>query len=315
MLGLIILLSLIFYIFSIIVLVFIKFRIGMKLIGAVSILIIGGMAVVFLIFSLPAFEEFGVGIFFSTEWDPGAERYGLANAITGTLLTSAIAIAIAVPIALGIVVFINEILPRRLAGIFGSLVDLTAALPTVLFGLWGLFVLGPALAWAVESFSNVLLQLGLISEPLYTTRTSLLTASVLLAIMIVPYAAAVIREGYALVPKHVEEAIYAMGATKFEAVLIKFRYIRNYLFGGFFLALGRAMGETVAVAMVVGGNYYTFTINPLDSGITLSSLIALQFPNAFGILVPVLYAAALTIALIGIIINTVAIYILYRGQL
>lgn len=308
--GLILLLAVVFYLVSVLFLVVVKFRLGMRLVGAISLFIIGGMTVVFLVYSYPAFERFGLGLLFSTEWDPGAERYGLAQAIAGTLITSAIAIVIAMPLALGVVVFINEMLPKRLATFFGSLVDLTAALPTVLFGLWGLFVLGPFISGAIEWLSEVFF-----GARVYVPPTSLLTASVLLAVMIMPYAAAIIREGYALVPKHVEEAIYSLGATRFEAILVKFRYIRNYIFGGFFLALGRAMGETVAVAMVVGGNYYTFTLNPLDSGITLSSLIALQFPNAFGILIPVLYAAALTIALIGLVINAVAIYVLYRGQL
>ncbi|MCC6032361.1 MAG: ABC transporter permease subunit, partial [Pyrobaculum sp.] len=124
-------------------------------------------------------------------------------------------------------------------------------------------------------------------------------------------------EGYALVPKPVEEAIYAVGATRFEAALIKLRYVKNYILGGFFLALGRAMGETVAVAMVVGGNFSRFTTNIFESGITISSLIALQFPNAasYQYMVPALFAGALLLTLFGLAINAVAIYIIQRGQI
>jgi phosphate transport system permease protein len=185
-------------------------------------------------------------------------------------------------------------------------------MPTVIFGLWGLFVLGPFLQDVVNSVSRFLVGYEVMASP-YT----LFTAGVLLAIMITPYAAAVIREGYALVPKPVEEAIYAMGATKFEAALIKLRYVRNYIFGGFFLALGRAMGETVAVAMVVGGNFSRFTTNVFESGITISSLIALQFPNAaaYQYMVPALFAGALLLTLFGLAINAVAIYIIQRAQI
>ena len=240
------------------------------------------------------------------------ESYGVLQALVGTVLTSAVAMALAMPMAIGVAVTINEILPARLRGIFGSLVDLTATMPTVIFGLWGLFVLGPFLKDVVNSVSKFLVGYEVMASP-YT----LFTAGVLLAIMITPYAAAVIREGYALVPKPVEEAIYAMGATKFEAVLIKLRYVRNYILGGFFLALGRAMGETVAVAMVVGGNFSRFTTNILESGITISSLIALQFPNAasYQYMVPALFAGALLLTLFGLAINAVAIYIIQRGQI
>jgi phosphate transport system permease protein len=308
MLGFLLVVLLIPYLIAAYALLLVKLRWGLRLFGAFIVVTIGLLTAMFLVEAYPIIARDGVAVFLEARWDPVRESYGVLQAVMGTVLTSAVAMALAMPMAIGVAVTINEILPARLRGIFGSLVDLTATMPTVIFGLWGLFVLGPTL----ESLVNYLAGSAVMASP-YT----LFTAGVLLAIMVTPYAAAVIREGYALVPKPVEEAIYAMGATKFEAVLIKLRYIRNYILGGFFLALGRAMGETVAVAMVVGGNFSRFTTNIFESGITISSLIALQFPNAaaYQYMVPALFAGALLLTLFGLAINAVAIYIIQRGQI
>ena len=311
MLGFLLVVLLIPYLIAAYALLLVKLRWGLRMFGAFIVVTIALLTAMFIVEAYPIIERDGIAVFLETRWDPVRESYGVLQALVGTILTSAVAMALAMPMALGVAVTINEILPSRLRSIFGSLVDLTATMPTVIFGLWGLFVLGPFLQDAVNSVSNFLLGYDVMTSP-YT----LFTAGVLLAIMITPYAAAVIREGYALVPKPVEEAIYAMGATKFEAALIKLRYVKNYILGGFFLALGRAMGETVAVAMVVGGNFSRFTTNIFESGITISSLIALQFPNAaaYQYMVPALFAGALLLTLFGLAINAVAIYIIQRGQ-
>ncbi len=312
MLGFLLVVLLIPYLIAAYALLLVKLKWGLRQFGVFIVATIGLLTAMFFVEAYPIIERDGIAVFLEARWDPVRESYGVLQALTGTVLTSAVAIALAMPMALGVAVTVNEILPARLRGVFGSLVDLTATMPTVIFGLWGLFVLGPFLHEAVNSVSNFLVGYEVMTSP-YT----LFTAGVLLAIMITPYAAAVIREGYALVPKPVEEAIYAMGATKFEAALIKLRYVRNYILGGFFLALGRAMGETVAVAMVVGGNFSRFTTNIFESGITISSLIALQFPNAaaYQYMVPALFAGALLLTLFGLAINAVAIYIIQRGQI
>jgi phosphate ABC transporter, permease protein PstC len=307
MLGFLLVVLLIPYLIAAYGLLFVKLRWGLRLFGAFIVATISLLTAMFLVEAYPIIARDGVAVFLQTGWDPVRESYGVLQALTGTVLTSAVAMALAMPMALGVAVTINEILPARWRGVFGSLVDLTATMPTVIYGLWGLFVLGPTL----QSLVNTL------ARDTMTSPYTLFTAGVLLAIMITPYAAAVIREGYALVPKPVEEAIYAVGATRFEAALIKLRYVRNYILGGFFLALGRAMGETVAVAMVVGGNFVRFTTNIFESGITISSLIALQFPNAasYQYMVPALFAGALLLTLFGLAINAVAIYIIQRGQI
>jgi phosphate transport system permease protein len=312
MLGFLLVVLLIPYLIAAYGLLLVKLRWGLRLFGAFIVVTIGLLTVMFIVEAYPIIARDGVAVFLEVRWDPVRESYGVLQALTGTVLTSAVAMALAMPMALGVAVTINEILPARLRGIFGSLVDLTATMPTVIFGLWGLFVLGPFLQDAVNFVSR-----SLVGDEVMTSPYTLFTAGVLLAIMITPYAAAVIREGYALVPKPVEEAIYAVGATKFEAALIKLRYVKNYILGGFFLALGRAMGETVAVAMVVGGNFSRFTTNVFESGITISSLIALQFPNAaaYQYMVPALFAGALLLTLFGLAINAVAIYIIQRGQI
>jgi phosphate transport system permease protein len=307
MLGFLLVVLLIPYLIAAYALLFVKLRWGLRLFGAFIVATIGLLTAMFFVEAYPIIARDGVAVFLQTGWDPVRESYGVLQALTGTVLTSAVAMALAMPMALGVAVTINEILPARWRGVFGSLVDLTATMPTVIYGLWGLFVLGPTL----QSLVNTL------ARDTMTSPYTLFTAGVLLAIMITPYAAAVIREGYALVPKPVEEAIYAVGATRFEAALIKLRYVKNYILGGFFLALGRAMGETVAVAMVVGGNFVRFTTNIFESGITISSLIALQFPNAasYQYMVPALFAGALLLTLFGLAINAVAIYIIQRGQI
>jgi phosphate transport system permease protein len=312
MLGFLLVVLLIPYLIAAYALLLVKLKWGLRMFGAFIVVTIALLTVMFIVEAYPIIERDGLAVFLEARWDPVRESYGVLQALVGTVLTSAVAIALAMPMAIGVAVTINEILPARLRGIFGSLVDLTATMPTVIFGLWGLFVLGPFLKDVVNSVSKFLVGYEVMTSP-YT----LFTAGVLLAIMITPYAAAVIREGYALVPKPVEEAIYAMGATKFEAALIKLRYIKNYILGGFFLALGRAMGETVAVAMVVGGNFSRLTTNIFESGITISSLIALQFPNAalYQYMVPALFAGALLLTLFGLAINAVAIYIIQRAQI
>ena len=308
MLGFLLVVLLIPYLIAAYGLLFVKLRWGLRLFGAFIVATIGLLTAMFLVEAYPIIARDGVAVFLQTGWDPVRESYGVLQALTGTVLTSAVAMALAMPMALGVAVTINEILPARWRGLFGSLVDLTATMPTVIYGLWGLFVLGPSLRSLVNALAG---------KEVMTSPYTLFTAGVLLAIMITPYAAAVIREGYALVPKPVEEAVYAVGATRFEAALIKLRYVRNYILGGFFLALGRAMGETVAVAMVVGGNYARFTTNIFESGVTISSLIALQFPNAasYQYMVPALFAGALLLTLFGLAINAAAIYIIQKWQI
>jgi len=295
------------YLAAVVTLFALRFRVGMRLVGAVPMVLLALMLGLFGLYAAPAFAKYGPGLVVSAEWNPPREAYGLLPALLGTLLTSAVAIAIAVPLALSAAVAITEFLPGLLREVVGSLMDLTAAMPTVIYGLWGLFTLGPFLQRLINGISS-LLGLGVEMQ----APVSLLTAGVLLGVVITPYIAAIVREGYALIPKAIEEAIYAVGATRLEAVLLKLRYVRGYVLGGLFLGLGRAMGETVAVAMVVGGNYLHPTLNLLSPGITISSLIALQFPESSGYAISVLFAAAFLLAVVGLGLNAVGVYLIRR---
>ncbi|ABL88682.1 phosphate ABC transporter membrane protein 1, PhoT family [Pyrobaculum islandicum DSM 4184] len=307
MLGFILAVLVLPYLAAALALLFIKMRWGLRMFGISALVAVALLIAMFLVYAYPILEREGLAVFTSTVWDPAREEYGVLPALVGTLITSAIAISLAFPMAVGVAVTINEVLPPRLRPLFASLVDLTATMPTVLYGLWGIFALGPLLQSAVNA---------VFGPGAMPSQYSLLTAGILLAVMVTPYAAAVIREGYAAVPKAVEEAVYALGATRLETVLVKLRHIRNYVVGGVFLALGRAMGETVAVAMVVGGKLGSLPASLFDGGITISSLIALQFPNAaaYKYMTAALFAGALALAVLGIAINAAALYLIRRWQ-
>jgi len=258
--------------------------------------------------SSPIFSRDGLSFIFKSTWNPVKEDYGILPALLGTLITSALAISISTPLAISLAVFSAEIIPTRFRGLINNISDLMASLPSVIYGLWGLYVLAPIL---YQYVMNPLHQyLGFI--PLFSTKpipTNLFTAGVLLAIMIVPFASSVIREAYNAVPYYLKEAAYSLGMTKWEAIKTLLGYIKSAIFAGMFLALGRAMGETMAVAMVVG-NTFTFPRSLFDMGYTISSLIANQFPNAeaYNYMIPALYGGAFLLFIVGLIINIVGLY-------
>ena len=301
------------YVLSVLALAKLRFRWGLRLLGLGMAALVGAMMGLFLAEAAPALYRYGPALFLRAEWDPPREIYGLLNALVGTVLTASLALLMAMPLAVSFAAAINEYAHRRFRAVLGSLMDLSAAMPTVVFGLWGLFTLQHFARWVNNLLASLPPPVGWLFA-LTDTGLGILTASILLAIMVTPYAAAVIREGYALIPREIVEAIYAIGATRFEAILIKLRYVRNYIVGGMFLALGRALGETVAVAMVIGGNLSRLPTSLSDTGITISSLIALQFPNAhaYQYMVPTLYAGALILAFISVVLNLIAVRYLFK---
>jgi phosphate transport system permease protein len=258
-------------------------------------------------------NRFGVGFLFQSTWDPVHQIYGAAPFIYGTLLTSAIAIAIGLPISIGIAIFISEGLKghQGFGHILGIIVDLLAAVPSVIFGLWGVFVLSPFLQHYVEEPLHN--SLGFI--PLFAGTpfgTSFFTAGIILAIMIIPTISALSRDVFNSVPNSQREAMYSLGATNWEvtqkAVL---PYSRSGLFGAFILGLGRAVGETMAVTMVIG-NIPKITSNLFSSGATLSSIIANQFNEAQGLQQSAIIELALILFAITLIINVFARILMRR---
>ena len=256
----------------------------------------------------PTFRQFGVDFLTSSAWDPVAGEFGAAPAIYGTLLSSFLALLIAVPLALGVSIFLSELSPRWMRLAIGFLVDLLAAIPSVVYGLWGIFVLLPILRDPVIPFLRDSLGLGatpLFSGPAY--GPSILAAGLILAIMVLPYIASVSREVLLAVPRSQREAALALGATKWEMVRgAVLPYAKSGIIGGIILGLGRALGETMAVTMLIG-NRHEISASLLAPSYTMASLIANEFSEASSDAhLSALMAVGFTLFVITIIVNALA---------
>lgn len=242
--------------------------------GVVVSLIIGGW---------PALSTFGIGFLFSTDWNPVTDVYGAAGPIAGTLITSAIALIIALPIAAGISIFLVEFCPKPIAQPIAIAVELLAGIPSIVYGMWGLFVLAPWFARNVQTPIQASLEPGSIWERLLSgipNGANIFTASLILAVMILPYMAAVFRELFLTVPPQVRESAYGIGATPLEVVSsVTIPYVRVGAVGVIMLGLGRALGETMAVTFIIG-NAHGLPTSLFDSGSTLASTIANEFTES-----------------------------------
>ncbi|MGA3112167.1 MAG: phosphate ABC transporter permease subunit PstC [Candidatus Bathyarchaeia archaeon] len=284
--------------------------------AAAALFIIGlltALAVELFSGSATSISKFGIGFLSGTTWNPDHEVFGALPFIYGTLLTSAIAIVIGLPISIGIAVFISERLNGHL-GIgygLGTLVDLLAAVPSVIYGLWGLLIFAPLLRDYVEIPLNK--SLGFF--PLFggtPYATSFFTAGVVLAIMIIPTMTAVSRDVLRAVPNSQREAMYSLGATDWEVTQKSvLPYARSGIFGAFILGLGRAVGETMAVTMVIG-NAVRISPNLFTAGYSLSSLIANEFGEATGLYRSSIIEIALILFFIALIVNIFARLLLWR---
>ena len=239
--------------------------------GVVISLAIGGW---------PAFRQFGFGFLTSTEWNPVTEVYGAAGPIVGTLVTSALSLVIALPLALGVAVFLVEFCPARLARPIAIAVELLAGIPSIVYGMWGLFVFAPLFARYVQLPLIMNATPGGFVDKFLSgvpNGANIFTASIILAIMILPYMAAVFRELFLSVPSQVREAAYGLGCTSFEVVRsVIIPYVRKGAIGVVMLGLGRALGETMAVTFIIG-NSHGFPHSLFDSGSTIASTIANEF--------------------------------------
>jgi phosphate transport system permease protein len=259
----------------------------------------------------PAISKFGLGFLFESRWDPVSGIYSAFPQIYGTLVSSLLALLIAVPIGIGVAIFLSEdFISDRIKGPFVFLVELLAAIPSVVYGLWGIFVLIPMLR-DVGVFVNQ--TLGWI--PLFGSRPSgpgMYAAAFVLAIMILPIITAISRDALIAVPPELRQAAYGLGATRWETL---FKVILPTAFsgivGGIMLALGRAMGETMAVTMVIG-NANKANLSIFDQGSTVSSLLANQFAEASGMQVSSLMYAALVLFFLTLLVNIFAQMIVRR---
>ncbi len=253
------------------------------LFAASVLLVLVGIIVSLAIGAAPAFKEFGAAFITRVEWDPVGDQFGALIAIWGTLATSFIALAIAFPISFGIALFLTEICPAWLRRPMGTAVELLAGVPSIIYGMWGLFVFAPLFADHVQPvLKETLGQLPVIGQLFQgpTMGIGILTAALILAVMIIPFISSVMRDVFEIVPTVLKESAYGLGCTKWEVVRkVVLPYTRNGVVGGVMLGLGRALGETMAVTFVIG-NAHDLSWSLFSAGNSISSTLANEFAEA-----------------------------------
>ena len=278
-----------------------------------SVLVLAGLLVYELVDkSWQSITEFGLGFITSTTWDPVAREFGAAPAIYGTLVSSIIALILAVPVSIGAAIFLSEIAPPWLRNPFSFLVEMLAALPSVVLGLWGLYVLVPWVREFVEKATLGRLNfIPLFSGPPF--GVGMLAAGLILSIMILPIISAIARDVMLAVPTSQREAMLALGATKWEVISgAVLPYCRSGLVGAVILGLGRALGETMAVTMVIGRGY-SITASLFRPASTASSTVASEFNEAtYQLYISALVELALILLAITVVVNIVARLLVWR---
>ena len=282
----------------------------------VVLLLLGGVIVSLIQGSVPAFRAFGFGFFTTEIWNPVTEKFGAGAAIYGTLVTSAIAMAIAVPIGIGIAIFLTELCPPALRRPIGIAIELLAGIPSIIYGIWGLFVFAPFMQEYVQPglialFGNVPIMSSIFAGPPY--GIGMLTSSLILAIMVLPFVTSISRDVFETVPPMLKESAYGIGCTTWEVVSnIVIPYTRVGVIGGVMLGLGRALGETMAVTFVIG-NAHKISASLIAPGTTISATIANEFTEAVGDLyTSSLIALGLILFMITFIVLAIARIMLMR---
>ena len=261
------------------------FKSATLLAALLVLLLLGGVTVALLSGAWPALAKFKIGFLTHEVWNPVTERFGALAAVYGTLVTSALAMLIAIPISFGVAIFLTELSPRWLKRPVGIAVELLAAVPSIIYGIWGLFVLAPILQrhlqpWLIEHIGVVPLVGGLFRGPPF--GIGVLTAGLVLAIMVLPFISAVTRDVFETVPDVLKESAYGLGATTWEVIWnVVLPHSRVGVVGGVMLGLGRALGETMAVTFVIG-NAHRISSSLLAPGTTISASIANEFTEAVG---------------------------------
>jgi phosphate transport system permease protein len=251
--------------------------------ATVILVVIAGLLVALGIGGWPAIRTFGFSFLTVSTWNPVTDVYGAAGPIVGTLLTSALALAVALPVAVGVAFFLTELCPAILRRPIGTAVELLAGIPSIVYGMWGLFVFAPVFTKYVQLPAMAAAPTGSIWETLTTgipNGSGILPASLILAIMILPFMAATLRDLLLTVPPGVRESAYGLGATTKEVTLsVTLPYVRNGAIGAMMLGLGRALGETMAVTFIIG-NSHALPNSLFASGSTIASTIANEFTEA-----------------------------------
>jgi phosphate transport system permease protein len=289
------------------------FSLTTLVLALVILALLFGMTAELFSHSLPSIKAFGLRFLISTSWDPTTDQYGALTFIYGTAVSSFLALLIAVPLALGVALCLSEMASTWLSHKLGFLIELLAAIPSVVYGLWGIFVLGP---WLRDHVDPLLAKyLGFL--PMFQgpqISVSMLTAAVVLAIMVLPYISAVCTDVFRVVPQTQREAAYALGATKWEMVrMAVLPFGVAGVIGAVILGLGRALGETIAVAMVIG-NRPEISASVFMPSATLASVIANEFVEATSVLnLAALVELGLVLLLLGLILNIAARMLVYNA--
>ncbi|MGB3867597.1 MAG: phosphate ABC transporter permease subunit PstC [Xanthobacteraceae bacterium] len=280
------------------------------------LLLLGGVMVALFVGALPALTTFGFDFVTTQRWNPVTEKFGALAPIYGTLVTSLIAMVIAVPFGLLIAMFLTELCPMWLRRPIGIAIELLAGIPSIIYGIWGLFVLAPFLQQYVQpalisTFGNVPVLSNLFAGPPY--GIGVLTAGVILAVMVLPFVTSISRDVFAAVPPVLKEAAYGLGCSTWEVMrYVVLPYTRIGVIGGVMLGLGRALGETMAVTFVIG-NAHKISSSLLAPGTTISATIANEFTEAVGDLyTSSLIALGLILFVITFIVLAIARYLLLR---
>jgi phosphate transport system permease protein len=249
------------------------------------LLILGGVIVALVDGALPAFRTFGVSFIYTEVWNPVTQKFGALAPIYGTLVTSAIAMIVGIPVAFGVAVFITEICPLWLKRPLATMIELLAAIPSIIYGIWGLFVFAPFVQQyiqpaIIDTFGQIPWIGALFAGP--PLGIGVLTAGFILAIMVLPFISSIMRDVFETVPPMLKESAYGLGATRTEVVVqVVLPYTRIGVVGGIMLGLGRALGETMAVTFVIG-NAHSISASILQPGTTISASLANEFTEAFG---------------------------------
>ena len=288
------------------------FKITAALLACNIFLILGIMLYKIVGDSWLSIEAYGISFLWRTTWDPNRLLFGALPPIWGTLVTSAIALLLGVPVSLGIGLALSEFAPKRFTYPVSFLVELLAAIPSVIYGLWGIFVLIPFLQRNV--YPGLQTTLGFL--PLFqdTVRgPCVLTGGIVLSIMIIPTVSSIARDAFAAVPRSQREAIVALGATRWETSKVVMSYARSGVIGAVILGLGRAVGETMAITMVIGNSFNLFN-SLFDPGYTLSSIIANEFTEASSppVYISALMECGLVLFILALVINALARLIIWR---
>jgi len=283
------------------------------------ILLVVGIFVVLLHESSLSMKKFGILRFLtSTDWNPVRESFGAATTVFGTVVTTFLALLIAVPTAIGIAIFVTEISPNFLKGPIGVAIELLAAIPSIIYGMWGLFTVAPIMSHYIEpALQKTLGKLPFLGILFQGTPMGIdiLTASVVLSIMIIPFTASISRDAFNLTPAVVKESAYAVGTTKWEVVRdVILPYSKLGVFGGIALSLGRALGETMAVAFVLGNNH-KITTSLFQAAATITVTLANEFTEAdTDLYLSSLFYLALVLFALSFIVLAVAKFFLLKAE-